>query len=119
MGQQPSESYPYPINDIAVSLPSGTVVRIRNIVIFKSVRGDGLTLYIETPTPPTERQRVATEATELLEKFTIASSKDATHASVGICRTRACLEMREIPPEFFTFVRNADGKWDPQKLPGS
>ena len=125
MSQQPAQNYPYPMNDIAVALTSGTVVRVRNVVVFKGGSGSGpirgvpnnaLTLYIETPTPPTEPERVATEAHELLgfqEKLT--AIKDATTASIGICRTRLCLEMREIPKEMFIFERRANGSWHRQE----
>jgi hypothetical protein len=129
MSQLPSQNYPYPSNDIAVALRSGTVVRVRNIVVFQGGEGSGpirsvpvnaLTLYIETPTPATEPERLAIEAQELLglyEKFT--ATNDATVASIGICRTRLCLETREIPQEMFNFVRRADRSWEPQERPGS
>jgi hypothetical protein len=129
MSQQPVLNYPYPMNDIAVPLPSGTVVRVRNIGVFQGGKGSGsvdgvpgnaLTLYIETPTPATEPERLATEAQELLglqEK--IPAIKHATVASVGVCRTRLCVEMREVPQEMFNFVRDANGSWEPQMRPGS
>ena len=116
------QDYPYPVNDIAVTLASGTIVRVRNIVVFDwptggdSIRGapvNALTLYIETPTPRTEPVRLAKEAQELLgleEK--LPAIKDATVASIGICRTRLCVEMREIPQEMFRFVRGANGSWE-------
>lgn len=129
MSQQADQNYPYPINNIAVALPSGTVVRVRNIVVFQGGKGSGsiqsvpanaLTLYIETPTPSTEPERLAAEAQELLglqEK--LPAIKDATIASIGICRTRLCLEMREIPEEMFVFVRRANGSWERQERPDS
>jgi hypothetical protein len=129
MSQQSAQNYPYPINDIAVALPSGTVVRVRNIVVFQGGKGHGsirgvpvnaLTLYIETPTPSTEPERLATEAQELLGlKEKLPAIKDATIASVGICRSRLCLEMKETPQEMFTFVRRVNGSWERQERPGS
>jgi hypothetical protein len=129
LSQPPSQTYPYPINDIAVSLPSGTVVRVRNIVVFQGGQGSGpiqgvpvnaLTIYIETPTPLADPERLAIEARELLgveEKF--PAIKDATVVNIGICRTRLCLEMREIPQEMFRFARRANGSWEPQRRAGS
>jgi hypothetical protein len=129
MSQQATQNYPYPINDIAVALPSGTVVRLRNTVVFHGGNGSGslhgvristLTLYIETPTPSTEPQRLATEAQELLGlQDKLPAIKDATIATVGICRTRLCLEMREIPQEVFYFARRANGSWQRQERPDS
>jgi hypothetical protein len=125
MSQPPAQKDPYPINDIAVSLPSGTVVRVRNIVVFQGGKGSGpiqgvpvnaLTIYIETPTPSTKAQRLAMEARELLglrDKF--PAINDATVANIGVCRTRSCLEMREIPQEMFKFVHRANGSWEPRK----
>ena len=49
--QAPSQTGQYPTNNIAVTLKSGTVVRIRNIVVFRSQNGSELAVYIETPTP--------------------------------------------------------------------
>jgi hypothetical protein len=66
MSQVPAQESPYPMNDIAVTLPSGTVVRIRNVVFFRGRSGSGLTIYIETPTPSTESERLALEAREVL-----------------------------------------------------
>jgi hypothetical protein len=129
MSQQPAQNYPYPINDIAVALPLGTIVRVRNIVVFQGGKGsdsiqgvpvNALTLYIETPTPSTEPERLATEAQELLglqEK--LPAIKEATIASIGICRTRSCLEMRETPREMFDFVRAPNGSWEQRERPDS
>jgi len=114
------------MNDIPVRLPSGTVVRVRNIVVFAPGKESGilppnrLTLYIETPTPSTDVARLATEARELLgSEDKVRAIKDCGVASIGICRTRLCLEMREIPQEMFHFVRRSNGSWEPQQLPGS
>ena len=120
MSQLPSQQSPYPLNDIAVTLSSGTVVRIRNIVIFRSQRGSRLTVYVETPTPSTERARVAVEAKEIAG-FQVRSAPTANPMSVRVvvCRTRGCLEMREIPREMFSFIRQSDGSWQPEERPDS
>jgi hypothetical protein len=118
VSQVPTQNNPYPINDISVTLSSGTVVRIRDIVIFQSQNGSsGLTLYFQTPTPPTEVDRVASEAKEVAG-FQVKSPtrEKISTVSVGVCRTQACLEMRERPKEMFFFVRQPDGSWKPEKV---
>ena len=120
MGQSSSPTNPYPVNDIAVTLTSGTVVRVRNIVVFRSQYGSELAVYIETPTPSTEPERVSREAKEVaglqLKSPTIGN---LSNVRVAVCRTRACLEMREIPQEMFTFLRKPDGSLEAEKVPST
>jgi hypothetical protein len=116
--QLPSQKNPFPMNDIAVILSSGTVVRIRNTVVFRRQNESRLTLYIETPTPSTEPASVALEAQEIARlQLKFAPRENPTSVSVGICRTQGCLEMREIPEEMFWFVRQPDGSWQAEKQP--
>jgi hypothetical protein len=121
MTQASADKYPYPMNDIAMTLPSGTVVRVRNIGV-TSVGGDNeleqkanegpVTIYIETPTPSSQPERLAKEAEELLGLLErLPPVKNGTIANVGICRTQLCLEMRAIPEEMFTFARVPHGIW--------
>ena len=118
MCQATSQKGQYPTNDIAVTLTSGTVVRIRNIVVFRGQSGSSLSVYIETPTPRTEPERVALEAKEVaslqLKSPTIGNLSSVT---VAVCRTRPCLEMRETPQEMFRFVRKSDGSLEAEKQP--
>lgn len=120
ISQASSPTSPYPVNDIAVTLKSGTVVRIRNIVVFRSQYGSELAVYIETPTPATEPERVALEAKEVarlqLKSPTIGN---LSNVRVAVCRTRGCLEMREMPQEMFRFVRKSDGSLEAEKQPAS
>jgi hypothetical protein len=120
MTQAPSQTGHYPMNDITVTLATGTVVRIRNIVVFRSQNGSGLTVYIETPTPSTEPERLALEAKEvagLQVKF--PTTANLTSVSVAVCRTSGCLEMREKPQEMFLFVRKSDGSLEAAKQPST
>jgi hypothetical protein len=120
MSQVQSQESHFPMNDIAVTLSSGTVVRIRNIVVFRSQNGSGLTVYIETPTLSTEPERVALEAKEVAGLQVKSRKSDgATSVSIGVCRTQGCLEMREIPQEMFLFVLKPDGSLQAQKRPDS
>jgi hypothetical protein len=117
VSQVPTQNNPYPINDISVTLSSGTVVRIRDIVIFQGQNGSGLTLYFQTPTPPTEVDTVASEAKEVAGfQLNSPTREKISTVSVGVCRTQACLEMREMPKEMFLFVRQPDGSWKPEKV---
>jgi hypothetical protein len=119
MGQAPTQTGQYPMNDIAVTLASGTVVRVRNIVIVRIQNVSGLAVYIETPTPSSERERVALEAKEVaglqLKAPTIGNLASVT---IIVCRTRGCLELREKSPETFSFVRKSDGSLEAEKQPG-
>ncbi len=55
--QEPSLTYPYPAN-IPLTLSSGTVVRQRNVVVFRGHHINTLTITIESPTPAADADRV-------------------------------------------------------------
>jgi hypothetical protein len=117
--QAPSQAGHEPMNNLAVTLSSGTVVRIRNMVVFRSQNGSGLlTVYIETPTPSSEPERVALEAKEVagvqVKSPTIGN---LTNVRVAVCRTSGCLEMREKPQEMFSFIRKSDGSLEAETPP--
>jgi hypothetical protein len=115
MSQSPTPSGP--MNDTPVTLPSGTVVRVRNIVVFVGP-AKSLTLYIESPTPASDTVRLAREAMELVALHGTTSSLGPTaRAMVGICRTQACLEMRKVPREMFFFSAQPDGTWRAEPRP--
>ena len=118
MSQAPSQPSQYPMSDIAVTLASGTVVRVRNVVIVQGQNGAGIAVYIETPTPSTEPERVAAEAKEIaglqIKSPTIGN---LTSVRVAVCRTSGCLEMREKPNEMFSFARKLDGSLEAEKQP--
>jgi hypothetical protein len=119
MGQSPTPASPYPANDSPITLPSGTVVRVRNLVVFVGPRGKDLTLYIQSPTPASDSARVAREAKELVDLHAASGGLGQfVRAIVGICRTQACLEMREIPSEMFVFAAQPDGSWRAAAPPG-
>ena len=104
---------PYPMNDVPVTLPSGTIVRVRNIVVFAGLRDRTLTLHFETPTEPADSARVAREARDLIEIYGASKAlAPLARARVGVCRTQACLEMRDEPQELFSFERRPDGTWE-------
>ena len=113
-----SADLPYPTNDISVTLPSGTLVRVRNIVVLVGPQGKALTLHFQTPTEPADSTRVAREARELLEIYGASTALGPlARARVGVCRTQACLEFRGEPDEVFSFHRRADGSWETRPTP--
>ena len=112
MSQSPTPNSPQPMNDTPVTLSSGTVVRVRNIVVFVGPSGKSLTLYIETPTQATESAQIERDANEIIGRYgESTTSGPFVRATVGVCRTQACLEMREPPSEMFSFVQQSDGSW--------
>jgi len=117
MNQAPDPNSPNPSNDIPVTLPSGTVVHVRNVVIVSGKIGRSLTLYIETPTPQAKSKQLASESSELVDKWNDFSKQHGIdRVIIAICRTQACLETREITTEMFRFDRQADGSWKASPL---
>jgi hypothetical protein len=115
--QAPSQAGHEPMNNLAVTLSSGTVVRIRNMLVLQTPNGSRLlTVYIETPTPSTEPERLAVEAKEVagiqIKSPTIGN---LTSVRVAVCRTNGCLEMREKPQEMFSFIPKSDGSLEAEK----
>lgn len=118
--QQSKPSSPYPSNDSPLTLPSGTVVHQRNLVVFRGHHVSGLTIVIETPTPAADSQRIAREAHEVATLHAaFAEAQAIDRITVAICRSQACIELREVATEMFQFVRAADGTWvaDHSKAP--
>jgi hypothetical protein len=112
MSQSPTPNNSYPMSDTPVTLSSGTVVRVRNVVMFAGPSGRSLTLYIETPTQATESAQIERDANELVARYGhSATSGPFVRAAVIVCRTQACLEMREPPREMFSFVQEQGGSW--------
>ena len=119
VAQVPTQNGPDPMNNIAVTLTSGTVVHIRNLVIFRSPStSSALSIYIETPTPASEPDKVASEAKELADvQIKSPIAENISNVIVAVCRTQGCLEMRERPTEMFVFERQSDGSLKPVKVP--
>ena len=112
MSQSQTPNNPYPMTDTPVTLSSGAVVRVRNVVVFAGPSGKSLTLYIETPTQATESAQIERDASELIERYgQSATSGPFVRAAVIVCRTQACLEMREPSGEMFSFVQQPGESW--------
>ena len=111
-GREPDGAHGFPANDARLVLPSGTVVRVRNLVVFRGHSGSNLTIMIQTPSAASDADRVANEALEvarLHDEF--ADRQSVGRIIVMICRTQACLETREPSTEMFQFVRQTDRTW--------
>ena len=118
--QTPDPTHPYPTSDSPLALPSGTVVHQRNLVVFRGRGVSTLTMTIETPTPPSDSERVAREAFEMAVLHDAsAETQSIRRITVAVCRSQACLELRELATEMFHFVRGNDGTWavDPSHIP--
>jgi hypothetical protein len=116
--QTGSSGHPYPTNDAPLTLSSGTVVRQRNLVVFRGFNYSKLTIIIETPTVASDTHRVAQEAQEVATLHdTFARTQGASGITVDVCRTQACFELREAAAETFHFARGQDGTWQPVDLP--
>jgi hypothetical protein len=112
MAQNPDPAHPFPLDDAPLTLPSGTTVRVRNLVVFQGRTKRQLTIMIETPTAATDTERLAREAKELANMHQqFAEMEHLDGITVAVCRTQACLETREVPSEMFRFVRGIDGHW--------
>lgn len=110
--QMPTLEHPYPSNNSPLMLPSGTVVRQRNLVVFRGHNVSALTITIETPTPAADSVRVAREAREVATlRDTFALAQGIGRITIDVCRSRACVELREPAAETFHFVRGSDGVW--------
>jgi hypothetical protein len=103
---------PYPANNTPLTLTSGTVLRQRDLVVFRGRHISSLTIVIETPAPASDSARVAQEAHEVANIHSeFAAAQRVSRIIVAVCRTQACLESRELPAEMFHFARSADGAW--------
>lgn len=102
--------------DQSVELPSGRVVHVRNLVVFRGNSGSSLTIYAQTTTPAADSVRLAREAEQIVARYAeYSSAQRVDRVSVTICRTVACVELRERSDERFEFERGADSAWHPTK----
>lgn len=109
--------FAYPGNNIPVTLPSGPIL-IRNVFRASGMGpGPSYTFYIETPTSDADPAQLAREAEELVSCWTGLPDRDMlTAVIVGICRTEACLQGREIPSHMFNVVLQEDGSWRAERI---
>ncbi len=110
MAESPGRA-PYPLMDHPLTLSSGTVVRERNFVVFQGQQTSILTITIQTPTPAGDT-RLAAEAREIAARNdAYARQRGIDRITIAVCRTQACIELREVAAEMFHFVRASDGTW--------
>jgi hypothetical protein len=110
--QNPAPTNRSPTNDAPLTLSSGTVVRMRNLVVYFGRNTRNMTVFIETPTPASDSTRLADEAYELANLHREFADKEQLGTIIiAVCRTQACSELRETSTEQFVFARTADGDW--------
>jgi hypothetical protein len=67
---------------------------------------------IESPTPAGERDRLEREAQEIATVYApFAEAQAVDRITIAVCRTNACVELREASTERFDFARAANGTW--------
>jgi hypothetical protein len=103
----------YPLQDRPLTLPSGRVVQLYNVVSIAS--GDDSSSFgvqYRSAISASDEVNRREEATEVIAKFArLFSRPDVTRASAQLCATRAQAEMREPPEMIFQFERAADSSW--------
>jgi hypothetical protein len=103
----------YPLQDRPLTLPSGRVVQLYNVVSIAS--GDDSSSFgvqYRSAISASDEVNRREEATEVIAKFArLFSRADVTRASAQLCATRAQAEMREPPEMIFQFERGADSSW--------
>lgn len=102
-----------PGTNIPLKLSSGTVVRIRDVTIAQTTHRKSLTLYIQTPTASSDSEQLLREAREVVDRYDLyAVERHVGAINIAVCRTRGCIEMRELPDRLFTFARQSNGSWE-------
>jgi hypothetical protein len=85
---------------------------VRNRVVFHGHHSQRLTVVIETPTLATAVTQLREESRQLAEMLRhLADAARVDRLTVMICRTQACLELREPSHEMFHFAREGDAPW--------
>ena len=98
--------------DEPLTLPSGIVVRVRNLVLFEGGATRALTVYVQMPVSLSDRDvsmRAAHEIADL--HLETANQQGITAIIIAVCRTQDCLELRGPPAQQFSFTRTTDGRW--------
>ena len=109
-----TEPWPYPTQRTPLTLPSGHVVVIRNLVVSTQAgqSGGAFSILYETTQPASEHAARQAEAVEVVELHrSWAEERDLDLMCAAICNTDAAAEMREMPEVVFFFKRGLDGRW--------
>lgn len=108
------QSYPYPLQETPLSLPSGRVVVVLNHVVYtpQGRPGGHFAILYRSVTPASDAAGRRAEATEVIAQYeTWAEERRYRALSAQICNTQAAAEMREAPELIFTFERGTDATW--------
>lgn len=107
------EPAPYPLQERQIVLPSGRMITLYNVIVFRGQHGAesvGLQYRTELPTEAVGERRA--EAAELVALYAPPAAKEQLRrATAQICNTRAAAEMRERPEQILLFERDASGRW--------
>lgn len=118
--QDAPRAMPPSLESSRVELADGRVVDVRNrLVSVTAGRVTGLVLVIETATPASDRARVRRDAEEVanlvpLDWHVQQRGAPIERLTVVVCRTPACVQMREATDERFVFGRDGAGGWVPR-----
>ena len=109
-----TEPWPYPTQRTPLTLPSGQVVVILNLVISSQAGqpGGAFEVQYETRHPPGEHAARQAEAVEVVAVHRAwAEERGFDLMTAAIFNTAAAAEMREMPEAVFFFKRGLDGRW--------
>lgn len=75
-------------------------------MILTAEPGNTMSVHVSTDMPPSAKAQMQAEAKEILDtQNDFADEYDIIRATVVVCRTIACAEMREDVDEVFVFER--------------
>lgn len=106
--------WPYPTQRTPLTLPSGHVVVILNLVVSTQAGqpGGAFTVQYETRHPASQHAARQAEAVEVVEAHRAwAEAHGFDVITAAICNTLAAAEMREMPEVVFYFKPGVDGRW--------
>lgn len=109
-----SAPWPYPTQRTSLTLPSGRVVVILNLVVSTQAGhpGGAFSIHYETRQPAAAHAARQAEAVEVVEAHRArAEERGFDLMTAAICNTLAAAEMREMPEVEFYFKRGLDGRW--------
>jgi hypothetical protein len=105
--------HPYPLQERPLSLASGRVVQLYNIVSMTSPdRAPSFGVQYRSSIAAADEEGRKAEAIEVIAIYAdFFAAQGATSGSAQLCATRAQAEMREPPEMIFQFERAADTSW--------
>lgn len=110
--QSPFDAKPYPAMDLPMTLSSGHVWRVRNLVVLVSGGRKALTIFVETGDAVRDSATMLFDASALVREHPeLQAGESLDRITVAVCRTEACIELRERPSDLWLFERLPAGGW--------